>query len=258
MALGANETRMPFCATKEPSEELVKFHQYFSKHEGMARRSEPLSEIEVGVWVHVVVPARDNSSNVAYITLKVLNVAFAPAAISFHLLGADRTYNAGWATGHDGRSMKKALYKGGQDRLNIYIVEKPFANEDDITGYTILPSHLWGTHDGIVIRASTIPGAVHEDINTDGKSYLWDGYRAGVVLVHETSHWFGLLHTFEGNDCDGPGDYVDDTPAQKEATGVCGIRKDSCPGSPGQDPANNYMDYLPEFVTPTESERKSN
>lgn len=72
------------------------------------------------------------------------------------------------------------------------------------------------------------------------------GYDAGKTAVHESGHWLGLLHTFEGYSCTGSGDYVSDTPAEMTST-------DGCPTNPwkntcgtvrkGVDPIHNYMDY---------------
>uniref|UniRef100_A0A8H7K9M0 Peptidase M43 pregnancy-associated plasma-A domain-containing protein n=1 Tax=Bionectria ochroleuca TaxID=29856 RepID=A0A8H7K9M0_BIOOC len=71
-------------------------------------------------------------------------------------------------------------------------------------------------------------------------------YRAyGTSLIHEVGHWFGLFHVFAGG-CEGEGDYIDDTPAQKvtSADGTCPLgTKDTCPDLPGTDMVNNYMDY---------------
>jgi len=65
----------------------------------------------------------------------------------------------------------------------------------------------------------------------------------GYTAVHEVGHWFGLLHTFEGRSCDGPGDYVDDTPQQETDTAGCPTGKDSCPDVVGSDMVSNFMDY---------------
>jgi hypothetical protein len=65
-----------------------------------------------------------------------------------------------------------------------------------------------------------------------------------VTLVHEVGHFLGLLHVFDGEDCFGVGDMVDDTPAMATPTNnVCPLDKDTCPTLPGLDPVQNYMDY---------------
>lgn len=77
---------------------------------------------------------------------------------------------------------------------------------------------------------------------------LMDGFNKGKTAVHETGHWLGLLHTFEGYSCDGPGDYIDDTPVESTATDGCPTdpKKQSCPAQQKageSDPIHNYMDY---------------
>jgi hypothetical protein len=76
-------------------------------------------------------------------------------------------------------------------------------------------------------------------------SYKWIGshYR---VLTHETGHWFGLLHVFEGG-CKGTGDGVADTPPQSASTdGDCDLCPPDVPDhNCGNHPSNynNFMDY---------------
>ena len=55
-------------------------------------------------------------------------------------------------------------------------------------------------------------------------------------------HWTGVSHVFE-NGCDSIGDFVDDTPAQREQLYGCPEKSDTCPDDPGKDPIHNYMNY---------------
>lgn len=58
------------------------------------------------------------------------------------------------------------------------------------------------------------------------------------TFSHELGHWLNLKHTFDGNNCSGPGDGVDDTPSTNVAGGgcnatVCGHKING----------ENFMDY---------------
>lgn len=123
--------------------------------------------------------------------------------------------------------MKKALHKGDEKTLNFYTVDFP----DNLLGYATFP---WEQatdpqDDGVVFLYSTVPGGNAK------------GYNQGKTAVHETGHWLGLYHTFQGG-CDGDGDDVDDTPAEAEPTEGCPKSKDTC-SSAGTDPIHNYLDY---------------
>jgi len=65
-------------------------------------------------------------------------------------------------------------------------------------------------------------------------------YNLGATLTHEMGHYLGLYHTFQGG-CDGEGDYVSDTSAQRVFTAGCPSYKKSSCGS--KDNIHNFMDY---------------
>jgi len=85
----------------------------------------------------------------------------------------------------------------------------------------------------IEIATGTLPDGAEED------------YNLGDTLVHEMGHYFGLEHTFQGEGCDGKGDFVDDTPVVKRANKRCRV-VDSCPNHRGNDMVENFMDYAPD------------
>lgn len=119
--------------------------------------------------------------------------------------------------------------------------------------------------DGCLVSTMSLPGSAHEEANE------------GKTIAHEVGHWFGefylcsryienitqisyflpgLHHTFgddiNNQDCTGPGDYLEDTPAHlytflDEVS--CSEEQDSCPNEPGRDPIHNHMTYSPEYAS---------
>ena len=86
-------------------------------------------------------------------------------------------------------------------------------------------------NDGCQVLTSTMPGGSLTE------------YCAGGTVVHESGYWMGFLHTFEGMDCKGPGDYIADTPCEAIPTNGCPENKDKCPDQPRNDPIHDFMDY---------------
>jgi hypothetical protein len=166
--------------------------------------------------------------------LGALNRAYGASGFQFRLVGTTRTANDSWATGSDPRPMQAALRRGGYATLNLYFLSD-LAN--NILGQCSMPTRTATATaadyvmDGCLIHAATMPAG---GIN---------GYDLGLTAVHETGHWMGLLHTFEGYSCTGDGDFVADTPAESTPTNGCPVNKDSCPDVEGLDPVHNYMDY---------------
>ncbi|KAL9618634.1 MAG: hypothetical protein Q9160_006675 [Pyrenula sp. 1 TL-2023] len=196
----------------------------------------------VDIWFHVV--AVDQTPDGGWVSddkinqeLANLNNAFEPHGFHFAKQGITRTVNVQWST-NDGevvQPMGQALRKGQANTLNVYIVKSLGKN----AGVSIsrkqvctIPRKGWSQTnfpigDGCRIKAGGLPPSTYQD-----------------VLIHETGHWFGLLHTFAGNSCSGPGDHVDDTPAHLKNK-KCDEASDTCPGQPGRDPVHNYMNYTP-------------
>ncbi|OAL55395.1 hypothetical protein IQ07DRAFT_582891, partial [Pyrenochaeta sp. DS3sAY3a] len=175
--------------------------------------------------------------------LDSLNESYKPYNIQFNLINVTWNTNDAWAMGDKAadNDMKRTLRQGSYRTLNLYFQTDLIGG---VLGRCTLPSNIANGkedptvyfNDGCNINAHTMPNG------------LMQGYNKGKTAVHETGHWFGLLHTFEGYSCEGPGDYIDDTPMESTATDGCPVNpaKRSCPNQQKEhemDPIHNYMDY---------------
>jgi hypothetical protein len=220
------------CGTAEPDEETIA-----AVDREVAGVEASITGGTIDVYVHVIrrglgigkgdVPDSQISSQI-----NVLNDAFAASGWSFHLAGTDRTTNATWFTMAPGTTAesqaKTALRQGTADDLNIYLA-RPGGG---LLGWATFPKKYSQNpnNDGVVILFSTVPG---------GSATPYD---EGQTATHEVGHWMGLYHTFQGK-CRAKGDRVADTPSEKRPAFGCPASRDSCPGKPGLDPIENFMDY---------------
>jgi hypothetical protein len=200
----------------------------------------PNFRVTVPTWVHVVSDgAIGNVSDRAIRDqMQVLNMTFGgfeggvATGFSFDLVGVTRTDNAEWhyASISGERPMKRALHRGGDDTLNIYLT-----TAGPYLGWAYLPDVTKKGNaylDGIVVDWESMLGT----------SDRYAGrYDQGETATHEAGHWLNLEHTFYGG-CNAKGDFIADTPPERTPTAGCPADKDTCP-DPGLDPIHNYMDY---------------
>lgn len=222
-----------FCGTKTDDAgraELAKTDE-LRKWFTATKQSTPQSL--VNVHFHVIQNDHGGAIDDATIAAQVdvLNASFNLRGISFSLASIDRTDSNRWFTACDNdgpaKKMKRALRLGSATDLNVYTCEPT-----RFLGRSTFP-WLYANSpfdDGVILHHSVMLGGSDPVFNS------------GEVLVHETGHWMGLYHTFQGG-CTGAGDEVEDTPAESTLSfAACPIGLDTCP-SAGLDPTDNFMDY---------------
>jgi hypothetical protein len=160
-----------------------------------------------------------------------LNNAYAGSGFQFIKSGSARTKNTTWYNTCDQASVEKQIRKSiavdPAHNFNVYTCGLGGGLLGRATFPWMYPENSY-MH-GVVILNGTLPGGSAS------------GYNGGDTLVHETGHFLGLYHTFQGG-CADPGDSIADTPAEASPDYTCQLNRDTCPAE-GLDPNTNYMDY---------------
>lgn len=198
-------------------------------------RYQGLLNVSIPVAFHVIT-STSGQGNVSLDQINqqisVLNEGFSPHGVSFSLHSVDVTTNDRWYTaGPDSfaeQQMKSALAIDPAHVFNVYTSNPG----QGLLGWATFPWYYAESdaQHGVVILFSTMPGGSADPFNE------------GDTLTHETGHYLGLFHTFQGG-CRRPGDFIVDTPAQRSPTSGCPVSQDTCGFQPGLDPINNFMDY---------------
>jgi len=168
---------------------------------------------------------------------EIINQDYKSTGISFNMANVTYIPNEDWflrlaPESPEEKELKTQYRHGSASTLNVWTVGFKEGEGAGLLGYATFPSDYESapTMDGVVLLSSTVPGGLSAP------------YNEGRTLTHEVGHWAGLYHTFEGG-CSGNGDYVDDTPSEREASYGCPKEApSSCPGGK-PDPITNFMNY---------------
>ncbi len=230
------------CSTKDLSKferDLIDKHVQKFMSSKLSKGEAQKTGGTINVYFHVInkgtgIANGDVPSSQINDQIAVLNSAYSHTGWTFNLVSVDRTTNATWYTMGYGSTAetqaKNALRQGTAESLNIYTANIG----GGLLGWATFPSSYQSKpkDDGVVLLYSSLPGGTAAP------------YNLGDTGTHEVGHWMGLYHTFQGG-CNGSGDSVSDTPAERSAAYGCPVGRDSCTSrkTPGLDPIYNFMDY---------------
>ncbi len=201
----------------------------------------PAGSVSIDVYFHVIRDDNGNGGNTqgeVDAQMQVIENAYSggsggvPTPFTFNLVETTYTNNSAWYSASQGsaaeQQMKTALRVGGPETLNIY----SYNVGGGLLGWATFPSSYASNpdYDGVVILNSSVPGGTSAP------------YNEGDTGTHEVGHWLGLYHTFQGG-CNGGGDQVSDTAAERSPAYGCPVGRDTCRKGGEPDPIYNFMDY---------------
>lgn len=233
-----HEENVRYCPVHPSDEELRVMEQDFEARKADLAREGFVDDVNGGtinVYVHVITNSSGGgapSTSQINSQINVLNAAYGGWGWGFNVVSTDTTANNNWFNGCASSTyetqMKNALRQGTADDLNIYTCNP----SGGLLGWATFPSSYASNPkmDGVVILYSSLPGGSAAP------------YNLGDTATHEVGHWMGLYHTFQGG-CNGSGDLVSDTPAERSPAYGCPNGRDSCRNKAGLDPIHNFMDY---------------
>jgi len=162
--------------------------------------------------------------------------------VRFELAGITRTENDNWFNDNDENGFKTALGWDQDTYFNVYV-----NSAGGYLGYSYFPQQVAGDIlDGVVVLYSAV-----------GRNSGYPPYDQGRTLSHETGHYLGLYHTFEGYSCSNTyttADLVVDT--NPENTDHYGCTQTSSCSVP--DPIHNYLNYTDDICMEEFTAEQSN
>lgn len=239
------------CGVGPASEEQLEYARQNMKELKMMEGAETMKEQEkilIPMYIHIVAKKSSEEGVTEERRIKgqvdALNAEFGKGNINFELMGWETHRDDNEFDNGDFQSLSK-YQKGGADYgvLNLFV-----------TGVK--------KYNGVAYLPVKNPAESHVKIDAAIITHktFWGGKDRprGTTAMHEIGHWLSLLHTFDGG-CDASkGDAISDTPSHEAPTlanggyaGGCrnGPPKDlpnTCPGLPGNDPIDNFMNYTDE------------